>query len=100
MIFLVVFMGFHGESERTGGRRFDIRNLHVRIYLPVSRLFSDLLRAHVAGGSRSAILVAIWEFLKSGKLHFGADFEGFWSFQNAIGLPLSGRLMGVVGWVL
>ena len=64
---LVVFVVFRGESERTGSRRFDIRNLHVRIYPPASRLPSDLLRARVAGGWCSAILVAIFDFSKSRK---------------------------------
>ena len=98
--FLIVFMGFRDESGRAGGRRFDIRNLHVRIHLPVSRLFPDLLRARVAGGSRSAILVAILEFLKSRKTSIQSQFGRFGSIQRVTGPPLSGRLMGVVGWVL
>ena len=66
--FLMVFTVCREESERTGGHRFAVRNLHVRIYLPSFRLLSDLLRARVAGGWRSAILVAILEFLKSRKI--------------------------------
>ena len=76
----MVFTVFRGESERTGGRRFVIRNLHVRIHLPVSRLFPDLLRTRVAGGSCSAILVAILEFLR-------ADFEGFGASKEPLDLP-------------
>ena len=96
----MVFIVFREESERTGSRRFDIRNLHIRIYLPAFRLPSDLLSPHVAGGGCSAIWVANLEFPKSRKnsnpelVSKGLELpESHWTS------PL-GPLACVVGWAL
>ena len=61
------FVDFHEESERTGARRFVIRNHRVRIYILAFSLFPEPLGVHVTGGWCPPILVVILEFPKSRK---------------------------------